>query len=98
MSDNIIKTTWNFDLLFADEIEFAVERKAIEEMTAAFAAKWREREDYGSDPAVLKEALDELEAWVRLSGYGGGKEGYYLWLASQLDEGNADLKGRLQKI
>jgi len=91
--------TWNFAQLFSgdDDPAMAERRKGVEERSYAFVNKWKNRSDYLEDPATLKEALDEYEAWKRDCGT-DGDEGYYFWLRTTQDQNDPDLKAKFNKI
>jgi oligoendopeptidase F len=95
----IKETEWNLKLLFNgdDDPAMEVERNRIEQETQTFVSKWNSRDEYLTDPAVLKEALDEYEKLINLNGR-GGKEGYYFGLRTAQDEANTTLKAKENKI
>ncbi len=64
------KTSWDLSPLLASEDDPKIQtyREQISKSADAFADKWRQRRDYLKEPAALKEALDELEAWERMPG------------------------------
>ena len=64
------KYVWNLGLIFANDNDVAMEttRKQVEKVAYRFINKWRDRNDYLQKPAVLKEALDEYEEWMRTLG------------------------------
>lgn len=95
-----IKTTeFNLTPLFADDNDpqMIVDRQKTEELSYAFINKWKERKDYLESVAVLREALDEYEAWQRTCG-ADGSEGYYFWLRSEQDETDPKLKAKMNQI
>src|SRR3989344_5614368 len=96
---NIKETTFNLRPLFDgdDDPRMAENRKAVEEASCAFINKWKNRRDYLEKPEILKEALDEYEAWQRNSGT-DGDEGYYFWLRTQQDENDPAIKAKFNKI
>ena len=90
---------WNLNHLFMNDNDPRIEeqKRVIEKKSYAFINKWKGRRDYLKDPAALKEALDEYEAWSR--NYGSdGNPGYYFWLRSQIDRNNPELKAQFNKI
>jgi oligoendopeptidase F len=91
--------TWNLVKLFSGDNDPAMEerRKTVEERSYAFINKWKDRRDYLEDPAILKEALDEYEAWKKDCGT-DGDEGYYFWLRTTQDQNDPDLKAKFNKI
>ena len=94
-----ISTTWDLNKLFKNDDDPGIEenRKAVEQKSYAFINKWKDRKDYLKEPAVLRKALDEYEAWKRNYGT-DGNAGYYFWLRTQVDRNNPELKARFNKI
>jgi len=94
-----ISTTWDLNKLFNNDDDPAIEedRKNVEQKSYAFINKWKKRKDYLKEPAVLRQALDEYEAWKRTYGT-DGNAGYYFWLRTQIDRNNPELKARFNKI
>lgn len=86
------KTTWDLSALLqgSDDPDLKTYRRQITAATDTFTSKWRDRTDYLTKTAVLKEALDELEAWENLPGL--GNENFYFGLRLTLDAGNAQLQ------
>jgi oligoendopeptidase F len=91
--------TWNLAKLFSGDNDPAMEeiRKAVEEKSYAFINRWKNRSDYLEDPAILKQAMDEYEAWKRDCGT-DGNEGYYFWLRTSQDQNDPGLKAKFNKI
>ncbi|MBI5634994.1 MAG: M3 family oligoendopeptidase [Nitrospirae bacterium] len=91
--------TWNLRHLFLNDNDPRIEeqKKLIEKKSYAFINKWKVRRDYLKDPAVLKEALDEYELWMRNFG-SDGNPGYYFWLRNQIDRNNPELKAQFNRI
>ncbi len=91
--------TWNFTPLFSgdNDPQITENRKAVERESYAFVNKWKDREDYLSDPEILKQALDEYETWQRSFGV-DGDAGYYFWLRTQQDENEPELKAKFNTI
>ncbi|KKS30697.1 MAG: PepF/M3 family oligoendopeptidase [candidate division WWE3 bacterium GW2011_GWA1_42_12] len=98
-SDFEIKKEWNFGLLYrnADKKALAEELEEIKRRNLDFSAKWKARNDYLEDPAMLEQALDEYEVIAATIG-ASGKPGYYYWLKYQLDQQNTEIKAELSKI
>lgn len=92
-------TKWNLGLIFGgdDDSRIAEVRKQVEEASYAFINKWKDRSDYLSDSAVLKEVLDEYEAWSRNFG-SYNAEAYYFGLRGSQDQLDPELKGRLNQV
>jgi oligoendopeptidase F len=98
-SIRIEATAWNLKPLFASDNDPRMEekRKIVEQKSYVFINAWKDRADYLVDPEVLKQALDQYEAWKR--GYGAdGDEGYYFWLRTQQDQNDPKLKAQYNKI
>lgn len=96
---NIKQTTWDLSPLFKSDDDPAIveKRKTVKEKTDQFIAKWKERSDYLQDPVILRDALDEYEAWQKDYGISGG-EGYYFGLRTAQDQNNPDLKAKFNII
>lgn len=92
---NIKQTTWDLSPLFSGDDDPKIEdrKKEVNEENSAFVSKWKDRDDYLKDPAVLKEALDEYEVLFRNYGVDGGI-GFYFGLRLSLDEANPNLKAK----
>jgi oligoendopeptidase F len=88
------KTEWDLSPLLSgdDDPKIRQYRDKITQATDEFVAKWHDRTDYLEDPGVLKEALDELEAWERLPGL--GDEAFYFGLKTTLNSADPDLKAK----
>jgi oligoendopeptidase F len=91
--------TWSLSSLFASDTDPAIEesRAVWLRETDAFVAKWKDRTDYLTDPAVLREALDEFENWIRDYGV-MGTEGYYFFLRYSQDQTDTTLKAKMQLL
>ena len=97
-----LKTTqvkWDLKKLFDNDNdpEIGKKRKIVGQQSYNFINKWKDRKDYLTDPAVLREALGEYEEWGRYYGT-DGDEGYYFWLRTQQDQNNPILKAKFNKI
>lgn len=94
-----IQTNWDLNPLFKsdNDKQMAVQRKAVAKANTSFIKKWKGREDYLTNPAVLVKALDEFETLNRLYGSDGG-EGYYFSLRSAQDQNNSRIKAGENKI
>jgi oligoendopeptidase F len=92
-------TEWNLNPLFRsdDDPSMQLKRKDVEKKSYDFINKWSRRDDYLKDPAILKDAFDEYEQWVRFSG-SSGDEGYYLSLRSSQDQNDPRLKAKASKL
>lgn len=93
------QTTWNLKPLFKsdDDPAMADARKTVESESYKFINKWKDRKDYLNDPAVLKEALDEYEVWLRNYGT-DGKEANYFQLRTSQDQNSPKLKAKFNQI
>lgn len=94
-----ITTTWDLKRLFENNDDPKIEenRKTVEQKSYAFINKWKNRKDYLKEPAVLRKALEEYEAWKHNYGT-DGHAGYYFWLRTQIDRNNPELKAKFNKI
>jgi len=91
--------TWNLAHLFDNDEDPRIEkkRKFVEQKSYAFINTWKGRTDYLRDPALLKKALDEYEAWKK--SYGSeGDEGYYFWLRTSQNQNDPVLKAKFNLI
>ncbi len=97
--ENGIKTAWDLTgLLSGDDdpkAEDLIER--AQEAYRKFVNKWESRLDYLSDPAVLKEALDEYEALAR-DYDGAGSVGYYFYLRYHQNQTDSKIKSKNNSI
>jgi oligoendopeptidase F len=86
------KTEWDLSPLLAGDDDSKINdyRDAISKVTEAFESKWRDRDDYLTDPKVLKEALDDYEAWERFPKL--GDENFYFDLRLAQDSNNPKLQ------
>lgn len=94
-----IRTKWDLSGLYKSDTDpqMAADRQIIQEKTAAFVAKWKPRNDWLTDPLVLKEALDEYNSWIEQYA-GGGAEGYYFDLRFSLNQTDPQIKAYQNKI
>lgn len=93
------REVWNLGVLFSGDADPGIEDQLAEvrRKSYEFINKWKGRRDYLRDPGVLRQALDEYEAWKRDCG-SDGDPGYYFWLRTQQDQNSPDLKARFNKI
>ncbi|HEY4525521.1 MAG TPA: M3 family oligoendopeptidase [Candidatus Paceibacterota bacterium] len=93
-----LKTTWDLSPLLKSDDDPARElkRKDIQAKTANFVQSWKNREDYLSSSTVLKEALEDYEAWQNACGQ-GGDEAYYFWLRAEQDQNSPEIKAKLNQ-
>jgi oligoendopeptidase F len=91
----ISKTEWDLSPLLSgdDDPKIQLEQKTIIEDTQRFVEKWKHRTDYLQNPAVLREALDDYEHWLRSHG-AYGDAGYYLSLRRAQDQTDPELKAK----
>ncbi len=91
--------TWNLSALYQsdNDPQIATDRKKIEATTKAFEDKWRGRDDYKTNPKVLRQALDEYEDWSRNYST-SGSEGLYFELRSTQDQNDPKVKAKIQSI
>lgn len=94
-----IKTEWDLTPLLKTESEKEIqeERAKIQEVANAFINKWKNNQNYLTDPKILKQALDEYEEWNRKLGY-GGKTKYYFQLKLFKDQNDPKIKAEFNKI
>jgi oligoendopeptidase F len=94
-----IKTTWDLTRLFSSDTDPAIlaARLLVEERARTFAATWEKNDSYLTDADVLLRALTEYEALNRETGT-GERVGYYWWLRSVQDQGNAEVRGKLNEV
>jgi oligoendopeptidase F len=86
---------WNLSELYNgdDDPRIQADVEAARAAATAFAAKWRSRDDYLTDAAVLGEALADYEQLAREHGV-AARPSYYLWLRRTVDQNNNDLKAK----
>lgn len=86
---------WNLTPLaqYDDDPALERQRKVVEKKSYAFIEKWEDRTDYLRDPLILKQAMDEYEAWSRNCGT-DGDIGYYFFLRTQQDQNDPPLKAK----
>jgi len=96
---NISKTKFDLSPLFSsdDDPLILIDRQQTDEACRAFVNKWRDRDDYLNSASILKEALDDYEAWQDKYGTGGAED-YYFWLRCQQDENDPQLKARYNQM
>lgn len=87
-----IKTEWQLEKLFGysgiDDQQIVKDvKKGINEVTN-FARKWSNRDDWLSNPSILKQALDEYE-----KPSSANRALYYLFLKGDLDLSNTEIQG-----
>lgn len=93
------RTMWDLTPLFKSDNDPLMERKRkrVEKQSYQFINAWKDRTDYLEDPVVLRQALDQYEAWKRRCGT-DGDEGYYFWLRTQQDQNDPKLKAQFNKV
>ncbi len=92
-------TVWDLTPLFPsdDSPEWDKARAELEAATNKFVAKWHDRSDYLTDAGVLREALDEFEAWAHNYGTSGGV-GNYFGLRSTQEEDNQKVRAKVEQM
>lgn len=91
--------SWDLSPLYKtdDDPQIASDLDTATRAYEGFAKKWRERDDYLSDPIVLCEALGEWEMLAAKHGP-GTKASYYFGLRSAQEAGNPELRARLNRV
>ncbi len=94
---NQSKTEWDLLPLLKSESETEKELEKVKKANQEFVKKWSTRTDYIKDPKILKQTLDEYE--ILLRNYGNsGNPGYFYTLKFELDQSDAGIKAKLNKI
>lgn len=93
------RSDWNLRVLFENDRDPRIEQEMAEvrRRSEEFVGRWKHRKDYLRDPKVLRQALDEYDAWKSDCG-ADGNPGYYFWLRRQQDQISPDLKARFNRI
>ncbi|MBU0758599.1 MAG: M3 family oligoendopeptidase [Nanoarchaeota archaeon] len=95
---NTKNTKWNLDQLKnKNDPDFLKERERIKKNNSAFIKKWKSRDDYLKDPAILRQALAEFEKLLKTDSP-GGNEDYYYSLSHSLEQDNPKIKAQLNII
>lgn len=96
---HLSKTEWDLTVFFDgdDDPRMAEKRAVVLDRNTAFIKKWKNRDDYLTDPEVLRRALEEYEALLKHWGTGGDEERYFD-LRSAQDEDSPILKAKQAKI
>ncbi len=90
-----IKTEWDLSKLFEDSEGYINKyEEDVVEAIESFINKWKNRDDYLSDPKILLEALTEHSNLMESYGF-YAREGFYLGLSECLDQENTDIKARI---
>lgn len=91
--------TWDLTPLLSTEDDKYIKNVLQKTQRAIefFQSKWENREDYLSDPHILKQALDEYEELMKNHGYDNGI-GYYFQLKESVEENNPKIKGWNNKL
>lgn len=92
-------TNWNLGLLYKndDDPQIAIDRAKVDERIGMFVKRWEKRNDYLTNPATLKEALDDYEELWKNFGT-DGKEGYYFSKRRSLDQLSPEIKAKHNKV
>lgn len=95
-----IKTEWDLSLIQKDASEKGIkkEQTEFENNYKNFISKWKDRKDYLTDSRILKEALDDYEMLMEVSGDGGGRLSFYMHLKSSINLLDTDIKAQENKI
>lgn len=95
MNKTDIKDTWDLSCLGSGihDPQFTKERAQVKRAIHTFVRTWSDDNSYMTNPRKLEQALDQFSQLQTM----GGKEGYYLFLASSLDTVNTDIKAALKK-
>lgn len=88
-----MQTSWNFGLIDTREEQLTI----IKQKNEDFATKWKDREDYLSDPKILLEALLEFDNLQKNYGTTGDL-GYYWGLKESLDQSDPKIKAENNKL
>lgn len=90
---------WDLSSLFSSDDDPAIEKEKekIRKAVTNFEEKWKGRDDYLSDPDLLKESLDDFEKFRRNFGT-TGTYGYYFSLRRSQDQSNPELKAKAKKV
>jgi oligoendopeptidase F len=91
-----MKTEWDIEQL-GNPKDFPKQREVWKNKTEKFINKWKKNKNYLKDPKVLKQALDEYEAWATNFGT-TPNELYYYWLKSEKYKDDTEIKAKLNKI
>jgi len=96
---NAKRTSWDLSPIMQDagEENIKKELREVRGANADFIKKWKNRDDYLKKPAVLKEALDDLEKISRNYG-SSGNPGFYFGLLSSLRQDDTNVKAKLNQI
>jgi len=92
------KTDWDLSPLFVSDKDPKIDEaeKAARQGADQFIAKWKNRQDYLSEPAILKEALEDYDHWETEHGP-NSQVCYYFHLRTELEQNNPNLRARFNK-
>jgi oligoendopeptidase F len=98
-SFKMIPTEWDLSPLMSgdDDPKLPEILEALKEAARSFVVKWKDRDDYLSDPKILREALDEYETWQRESGT-WGNPGFYFHLRREVKSDDPNLKAKESQV
>src|SRR3989344_801 len=89
---------WNLGLLLkGDDASIERDKELTMKKSEEFVKKWKNRDDYLTDPKILKKALDDYNEWSEKYG-SSGKAGLYLHLRTMQDQNNPELKAKYNKV
>jgi oligoendopeptidase F len=94
-----IKDTWDLTSLYSgiNDPKMDLEIKAAEEATWKFIKTWKDRADYLESAEILKQALDDYEAWQRDFGL-SANAGYYITYTYYTNKDNAEITTKFKSV
>ncbi len=94
-----LKTNWNLSPLFDSDTDSQIlkSRDEVISENQKFINKWKNRDDFLTNPIVLEEALNDYENLQRFWG-AYGSEGYYFYLRISQDQDDPTLKAAWNTI
>src|SRR3989344_2269527 len=94
-----LKTKWDLSLIYKDDKDPKIfkQRQSFIRETDAFIKKWKNRNDYLTDPSALKLILDEKED-IDESPKSDYQEAYYYSLKNSLNQDDTEIIAKLNKI
>lgn len=99
ISPKNIKTKWDLSLIYKNSEDpkiFKQKQKFIEELDT-FIKKWKNRNDYLTNPFALKQILDEKDS-IGESPESDYQEAYYYSLKNSLNQDDTEITAKLNKI
>ncbi|MFA5737019.1 MAG: M3 family oligoendopeptidase [Candidatus Paceibacterota bacterium] len=97
-SKSNFKTDWDLSPLFVSDKDPRIkeEQTAARQAADQFIIKWNKRNDYLSQPTVLKEALEDYNQWLADHG-ANSRVCYYFHLRSELNQNDPELRACFNK-